>query len=448
MRLSEPVLPSLNWLSSLKAVQLQRVAFLTGVSSSGTKPVLIERLTKVLSSSSSSAAPPPPPTLQARSRAKTGRQNSSVSGSGNDGGGRLSILSIDMGIRNLAYAHLLVYPESRRRGRSDGQKFTSLQSPILNVWNRLAISEFPSPSAAEAVDLSAPLAVLGGAVGNGGEKLKLARCDSSQPEEQQVGGTKSTVEKESFAPDLYASHAYTLITSLVATYQPTHILIERQRFRSGGGSAVQEWTIRVGVFEGMLYAVLHTLQREPSKVGLDIAVQGVEPQRVARYWIERDSGTPEEAKGRKTKKKTTSKEGKKAKIDLVGRWISSSAGAAKAEGPAKVEIAANGQAKGMAMAFLRKWSKGRTGSGRTTAAEHLLSASCAKRAPRRSAKAKGASADLDHDPDTVVDRQVGPVDIGKLDDLADCLLQGIAWLEWQGMREKIAAEGIDAVPGI
>jgi cruciform cutting endonuclease 1 len=278
-------------------------------------------------------------------------------------------------------------------------------------------------------------------------------------------------DKESFAPDLYASHAYTLITSLIAAYKPTHILIERQRFRSGGGSAVQEWTIRVGVFEGMLYAVLQTLIREANRQAVDIVVQGVEPQRVAKYWIEKDrpasARQPETEK--KNNKKISSKEGKKAKIDVVGRWLTTwtnfhCSTQATQEGPPQIQLSSDSQVKIVAEAYLRKWSgKSRTRSGGSSLGDDLTMAELSEQNPERTApktktrkramqapsstrETKLAEEPNWNCPETPPCPSQAAIDIGKLDDLADCLLQGIAWLEWQNMRAKIAREGLAAVP--
>ncbi|EAS33047.3 uncharacterized protein CIMG_04071 [Coccidioides immitis RS] len=423
MRVPSPAQSSLKWLGSLKATQLQRIAFLTGVSSSGTKLALIERITKALSS-------PAHALLNTTGRVQNDRRDVHD--------GRLSILSIDMGIRNLAYAHLLAYPE--RNKEKDGRSL-SLHSPILDAWNRLVISEFPNHSTSK-IDMLAPLALLGGKHRNSEAECKHRGSSEVESEVEEVD-TISTAEKESFAPDIYASHAYTLITSLIDAFRPTHVLIERQRFRTGGGSAVQEWTIRVGVFEGMLYAVLHTLKRESKNADLNIMVQGVEPQRVARYWIETD---PEmEAKVKEKKKKPTSKEGKKAKVDLVGRWISSPTDDGS-EKLAKVGIEANSQANGMAEAFLRKWRKGRKGPEVVGASEDALISSTGLK-PTKSVKRKRKGDASNTNPTTATNGQ-DQVDIGKLDDLADCLLQGVAWLEWQRMRERIIAEGVDGVLSI
>ncbi|EEP77054.1 predicted protein [Uncinocarpus reesii 1704] len=434
MRVSSPCLSRLNWLSSLKAAQLQRIAFLTGISSSGTKPVLVERLTKALLS---------PAGVQDGS-AREKREDVAGGGRRNEEDGRLSILSIDMGIRNLAYAHMLVDPEKSKE--NNNYQFTSLRSPVLNAWNRLVISEFSSPSASH-VDVSAPVALLNGGTTCRSTTAKSKRRSqrSEEEEEAAVGeGQRFTGEKESFAPDLYASHAYTLVTSLLGTYRPTHVLIERQRFRTGGGSAVQEWTIRVGVFEGMLYAVLHTLRMESKMAGgLGVMVQGIEPQRVARYWMETDPVMELKVAGKK--KKATSKDGKKAKIDLVGRWISS-LGMDHAGGiPAKIAIAADSQAKETGTAYLSKWAKTKGGSKVVAGLNGMSSSTFTGRSSRSDKDAPNGD-DPDHKSDTAV-MAPSPVDIGKLDDLADCLLQGLAWLEWQRTKERIAVEGIDAVSG-
>jgi len=39
-------------------------------------------------------------------------------------------------------------------------------------------------------------------------------------------------------------------------------------------------------------------------------------------------------------------------------------------------------------------------------------------------------------------------DMGKLDDLADCLLQGMAWIKWEQNRKLILSKGIEALDEI
>lgn len=414
MRVHHPALAPGNWLSSLKARQLQRVAFEAGVLSSGTKPILIDRLTQTLRSSG----------------LNTSIKDDGQRVHGSRRKGPLSILSIDMGIRNLAFAHLLVPPDGdnglEKRGSS-----SLFGTPELNAWDRLAISSFPSSMDGDtSEDRLASISALG-------DMSKSFTKGKPQLKSKSPSIDEPTV-KESFAPNLYASHAYTLITSLVDAYKPTHILIEKQRFRSSGGSAVQEWTIRVGVFEGMLYAVLHTLQQERKEGGLKpISVQGIDPQRVVRFWLEKDENlvpaTATAARVHKrasrrakkggdgdkitptTKKRVSSKEGKKAKIDLVGKWISGCRDVASIAEvgvrdrigveSGRLRLGGDCQVNEVADAYLRKWK----GEMR-----------------KKSASDKG--------------------DIGKLDDLADCLLQGITWLDWEAARNRISHHGFSAIP--
>jgi cruciform cutting endonuclease 1 len=130
------------------------------------------------------------------------------------------ILSIDMGIRNLALC--LVH-------------IPSTQIPEITDWNRVTVSQKP---------------------------------DSSVP--------------ESFEPIDYAAKAFTLMKYSLEKYNPHTILIERQRYRSDGGSAVQEWTVRVNMLESMFHAVLYTISQQES--GYNFVVHSVSPKKVTQLW--------------------------------------------------------------------------------------------------------------------------------------------------------------------
>ncbi|KAF3491876.1 uncharacterized protein GIQ15_01393 [Arthroderma uncinatum] len=389
-------------LSSLKLRQLQKIALSTGILSSGTKKDLTNRLIETFQKYN--PQPYEDDSISKRDLVASRLQERHAK--------PMSILSIDMGIRNLAYAHLLVSPrtatEASVRDLDGNVSMPLTASKIrLNAWDRLAISAFPRYDI-EKDPATIPISKLGGL-------RRALPCPSNEE------GNAEVESKEHFAPYLYASHAYTLITSLLETYKPTHVLIERQRFRSGGGSAVQEWTIRVGVFEGMLYAVLHTLQRQAKKEFGNVFVQGVDPQRVVRYWTNgeiKEDSTPEPKK-----KRVSSKEGKKAKIDLIGRCISRSISAAdcytnidgggvverlKQEVSLDLDLVEDSHARDIVHAYLEKWNCGNRGS-----------------------KKRPTSAN------STADGNSNVADIGKLDDLADSLLQGITWLEWQRTTEKL-----------
>ncbi|OAX85296.1 hypothetical protein ACJ72_00326 [Emergomyces africanus] len=415
--MAPPASPT-TWLPCLRVRQLQRLASLTGILSSGTKPVLVERLDQVLSS-------------EPRDAARNANQEML---SLNDKKAA-SILSIDMGIRNLAFAHLVVPPGHAGRTPSG-----ELKSPILNAWCRLSVPSFVSNSASNKQILDFHM----------GEEMKpkikpatsrkskaLSILETSQ-EDGSVKG-KEKKEKESFAPKLYATHAYTLMSSLLATYKPTHVLIERQRFRSGGGSSVQEWTIRVGVFEGMLYAVLRAIQQERNGEMADIVVQGVEPQRVMRYWMDKEDIDlqTEDRKTETTKKISKSmspNKRKQIKIDRIGKLLSFRTGS-DTNGTQSIDLGDHigiqlgddDQMHKVVNAYLKKWGKTTTGKKALVKRDTTLPAS---------SFSKTAHSITD-------DLQI--LEIEKLDDLADCLLQGMTWLEWQNTRQKIARCGFEAV---
>lgn len=184
---------------------------------------------------------------------------------------------------------------------------------------------------------------------------------------------------------------------------------------------MQEWSLRVGVFEGVLYAVLYTLARQrrlglssyepvffsgffgsgnPVDFGPGPVVHGIEPSRVLRYWSERVGFKSFSLEG---KEKKTAKDVKKVKIDLAGHWLDPEhpiTGENDEDGDLSTDLIV-GEDVGLnetLRAYLAKWHKKR-------------------------GKGKGK-------------------DIGKLDDLADCLVQGVTWLEWQVVRDRILRDGV------
>ncbi|KAL1854289.1 hypothetical protein Plec18170_005053 [Paecilomyces lecythidis] len=422
--LGETLTSSYQWLSHLKSSQLKSIAHATGIPTAGPKLALALRLQRELPQ----CEYPPPELGVSMGQGSSVRQSAGQNGvqremDRNREEGNLSILSVDMGIQNLAFAHLLVPDPAMRRKNGSGFRFTASGSPILTLaaWHRLAVSAFPRSSTLGLSSL--PLSTFPLSSPRSRKQKVQTEDESVQLSSDEEGaiatGPAEEDEKFSFAPDLYAEHAYTLITSLLTTYKPTHVLIERQRFRSGGASAVQEWTLRVGVFEGMLYAVLHTLARER---GYPVFVQAVEPSRVARYWYgDGENDALQEKDSSETKKKRmTSKEGKKAKIDLVGKWLcaceaadeninDSVTRASSIEGQ-KIDVAPDDNVRRVVNAYLRKWQGKKT---------------------TKSLSAVSSDEGLKSD-------------IGKLDDLADCLLQGVTWLDWHVARGEILRDGADS----
>ncbi|KAL2809951.1 T-complex protein 11-domain-containing protein [Aspergillus granulosus] len=413
----------------------------TGLPSSGTKPVLVAGL-------ESGLAPYCSP-LQRRSREQNGKTGEEK-GKG-DRVKELSILSIDMGIRNLAFAHLrcnssTILPSSSSSsllsGSDDVTKGENQNKVVLDAWRRISLP-FSRAFTVEELEryLDAPPGTAQTQSWAGSESELASTSDSeaeaSTAEQNKTKTTSKEKEKESFSLPIYAEHAHNIISILLTRYQPTHILIERQRFRSGGGASVQEWSLRVGVFEGMFWAVLGSLRAQTQA---QLGVQGVsrrdggdgegersghtwpmvisiEPGRVGRYWMPPGASTEditEAATGVKPKKRVSNREGKKTKIDLVGSWLERGSFALGDDG---VEPWVKG--------YMSKWKKMKPVKTKS-----------------KSKLKKGAGTAGDGDDDS--GRGGGIADIGKLDDLADCVVQGVTWLEWEGMRRRVVRDGVDA----
>ena len=340
-----PIRDPIHSLSQLKATQLHNLAIALGSACSGNKRNVVGGIFETLTSA-----------------AVDGFETSDkVPAETLEDGQPTSIVSIDMGIRNLAYAHLLApQPGAKRLG--DVQIPSIGKLPVLRTWERL--NAFP-------VELQ----------------------DSS------VGDSATA---SLYTPSRYAGAAYHFIRDMLNKYDPTHILIEQQRFRSGGSSAVAEWTIRVGVFEGMLHAVLRTLQAENKDKMRMRTVTSISPARTTRFWLEVSSRSDPPIR----RKKVTGRESKQARIDIVAKSFLNSRD--------RLAEPATATAKATVMAFMDRWQ-----------ATSKVAKALTTKQKKKTMTSNG------------VDTECNGSKEVKLDDLADCLLQGIAWIEWQRMRQLV-----------
>jgi cruciform cutting endonuclease 1 len=191
-------------------------------------------------------------------------------------------------------------------------------------------------------------------------------------------------------PPLLAKSAVKLVQEHLLPMRPTHVLLERQRFRSGGGSNVQEWTIRVNTLEAMLYAVFSTLAAHDHWRG---TLQPMDPKRVTTFILgDRRDGEAEDKPASKPSPSAVSKRQKLAKIQLVGNWLREGMG---------VTPAAD-QAKDAAALFLDRY-------------QYMSNRGNA----RRSQPLRTMLSEESKEPLT------------KLDDMADSLTQGVTWFRWQ-----------------
>ncbi|PQE17218.1 hypothetical protein CJF31_00005597 [Rutstroemia sp. NJR-2017a BVV2] len=317
--------------TTLKVTALKQIAFKCGISTSGTKAILVQRLYDELPILSFPALKPAKP---------------------------IRILSIDMGIRNLAYS-LLEIPASK----STSKKSTSDSNlPVLRAWQKLSLLP------------------------------------------QRENHAESKVRNE-FTPAILSDAAYELLRNHLVPHSPTLILIERQRFRSMGSKHIFEWTVRVNMLESMLWAILKTLGREGVWDG---EVKEVTPGKVGAFWVveaeELNEGTGENLKeADKFTKVRNAKDAKSknkgAKIDLVRGWLEEE----------NVVLLGSEEVKKLRETYVEKWA-------------------------RKGGRIKG--------------RKVGvekAEEVGKLDDLADCLLQGMAWIKWEENRRRVLKEGVEAM---
>ncbi|KAL7274036.1 hypothetical protein RUND412_003077 [Rhizina undulata] len=249
-------------LLSLKQAKLRSVAASLGVSISGTKPQLASRILELVKAKDEQ---PQSPTEQITTLDRPRR-----------------ILSIDMGIRNLAFCLIEVPPAAAAAFSSVGQKeavreLSKPSMPKVLAWKVLQV--VPRPEDAEQRNPKNNGESSTTEAGEGQphkEKTSELEARDSQPPAKE----KKRI-KESFEPTMWAIHANTLSRRLLNEYSPDTILIERQRYRSHGAASILEWTVRVNMFESMLHAVLRCLLEQGVWGGSLISIS---PKKVYSFW--------------------------------------------------------------------------------------------------------------------------------------------------------------------
>jgi cruciform cutting endonuclease 1 len=301
--------------------------------------------------------------------------------------GRARILSVDMGVRNLAFCVVDIQREHVGNGRE-----RSL-SPLMSVcaWKRIdpiytvleaekTAPDGPIPS------LNNPFAI-----------------------------TSDAKAADPWAPKHLASITYSLLKHHLLTWTPEIMLIEQQRYRSGGGPGVFEWTLRVNKLESMLWAALETMKQENCLAGskgfAPPKVSEVSPQRVASFWT--DPSANPDADSTVDSKKNGSVNSKREKIDLVRSWLSTPD--PDKGGTLKIDC------------------------GFPNSEIHLAIPREAEITNRKLKQLVNTAEPKQDVSARAVKKDEGEEDSSrKLDDLADCLLQATAWVAWESNRARMA----------
>jgi cruciform cutting endonuclease 1 len=313
----------------------------------------------------------------------------------------LRIMSIDMGIKNLAYC----VADLR------------CSSSLLNTYNQ--------PNAA--VNISA------------WKKIDIIkRTHEYHTGSSNLGNVEETDADEDLDPyslAVLSRTAHRLVTQEVLGYEPDIILIEKQRWRSGGGSAIQQWTIRVNTLEAMLWAILETqkgsaqidARGKSASTKRDYEVFGIDPKRVGHYWLEQHARavaektrseaptlpmSPSDEESAQGKKLSRSKAEKKAKISLLRSWLALNPASNALSTPLsypEITFTFDPDTEPIRQAIYAPQKS----AGRNKAAKRL-----ATKEPQDAASELAVG--------TIADAE-----LNKLDDVTDCFLQAAAWVAWE-----------------
>ncbi|RMJ27816.1 crossover junction endodeoxyribonuclease activity [Aspergillus sp. HF37] len=408
-----------EWLWSLNRDHLRHLAHRIGSNSADTKPMLIRRLRRDLHICEYRPARLPDaldPTKPVQPQ-------------------EMRVLSLDTNYQNVGYAHFVV-PRDERTNLEDPNR----PLPSLTGWGSMDVKQMaelqrePDPT-----QLSSPSKT-------GTKRLK----ELDILHEQSVSG---------LATDAYARHAYNFVSSLFDAHNPTHVLIERQRLHP---KADIDAALRRGMFEGMISASVYAVQRER---GLRPFIQAIDPVSVAASI---DLSLVPYVESPKLIRKMVMNEPKRARVDLAGRWLVDWAVAhdntANTNGLSIMDEVH--QAAGLDVepeGTLRLPTPGATLPTERAnpdfyrklriSAEHPAARDCAVQYLKdwHVQLMRGRAWEMTRAAGSIQKRRREATrfqehrGMYQLDDLAMSLVQGLVWLDWHVMRDRVNRFGRDGV---
>ncbi|KAK3836515.1 MAG: mitochondrial resolvase Ydc2 [Linnemannia elongata] len=336
-----------------------------------------------------------------------------------------SIVSIDIGIRNLAWVEL----------SKDGE--------IL----RWAVEDLvvPSPSSVSSDDPQAALQVKEGeesTEGVGSSSLKKSR--------RRVGAGSNTKKKQrvkkepapAYDPRAVALRVDEVMRTILQESESVQgIILERQRFRSGGMHAMLDWTFKCGVVEGMIHTWFAFWQHEQESgqmVGGEeeqkgekarVFIESVSPRAVAVRWGIGASGAKASASNRK-KKQALLLDGTASDVkdnDTVSDVVEQEEGASVRSDAQVPKSLTYHHKKGQSKTIVDNWIYPNHGE------EEHVDTSATSVTTESSLPAKFRVRCSPEMREWYSQEQ-------KRDDLSDCLLQAVAWFEWKGRAVQEAVE--------
>lgn len=491
----------LQQLETLKGAGLKMLCAAIGVRVTGVKKELRDRIATALTISSPTVFAAREK-LEAESARAVSKWPSSSSSLPPLSPG-IRVLSIDMGLRNMAYALVSLEPcqplslnykvskteKNNKSNKSEGRKTatpaaqTLAYTQVTGQEGRKQLTKGEQQENRPRVCLHEwdTISLIDEYFTNTGSTTTITSTgvgSSLSPEAiAQTLGNGATGDP--FAPPHMAKAALALVTRRFLPLQPTHVLIERQRFRSAGQSAVQEWTVRVNMLEAMLYAVFTTLnfssyslsslpainteatpisypKRSSSSFEYDEMPPRSQPQQLQPIIIPINPKAlasfttmggemhapdtqieSDRSLGKRRGRIDKSKVIKEAKILRVAEWLQASPPEYLAVDEEKSSTAAH-----MRRRFLEK-VYGNDGSAKK-----------GKGATVKTVKFSGEKIGMNAAGKTLIIEKTGvrkgtmaEKRLVKVDDLADSLFQAVAWLTWEQNKERLRQGGVEAILG-